>query len=188
MLKVAQYQPDLFHSLPTLFSAGTDLIARDGIRIIWEEFRNIFESHNEASTFGLGLLHRHFDLNDAERLVEFNETSTPWNVEGSADLLGGSIRPQSWLFTADGKVVPYEFYFAPHNAGEELSLEKKSAFLEDVFAALKKHGLRDLVGLRLYPGEGYEGRVELTEGRANINFHPSQVYLYSEVVTIINVS
>lgn len=58
---------------------------------------------------------------------------------------------------------------------KEISMKEKAVFLRDVFAALKKHDLLDIVGIRLYPGESYEGRVEITEGRANINLRPIQV-------------
>jgi len=175
MLKVAQYQPQLFQRLESLHTAGTEFNSRQCYDILWSEFREIFEKHGQTSNFGLSLLHRHFDLYDTERLVEFNDTATPWKLSTNTNLLEGSIRPQSWLFTDNGTIVPYEFFFAPHNAEGEITLEDKEQFLMEVNQALEKHGFRHLVGIRLCPGKDYEGRVELTEGRANINLRPNQV-------------
>ncbi len=40
-----------------------------------EELRDVLEKHGKLSRFGITLLHRHFDLNEGEILVEFTDTA-----------------------------------------------------------------------------------------------------------------
>src|ERR1700722_10973256 len=56
-------------------------------------FRELFLDYNMDRTFGLILLHRHFDLNENERLVEYNGTSVPWRLSN----ISGNIRASSYL-------------------------------------------------------------------------------------------
>ncbi|KAI1748549.1 hypothetical protein F4782DRAFT_550660 [Xylaria castorea] len=45
-------------------------------------------------------------------------------------------------------------------------------FIKDFFQILRQNNVIGLLGLCQYPGDDFEGRVEITEGRANINLHP----------------
>ncbi|TXG81355.1 MAG: hypothetical protein E6R12_14530 [Sphingomonadales bacterium] len=40
-----------------------------------QELRDVLEKHGKLSRFGITLLHRHFDLNEGEILVEFTDTA-----------------------------------------------------------------------------------------------------------------
>lgn len=114
-----------------------------------------------------------------ERLVELNNISTPWDV-GDAQSIGGVLLPQSWILL-ENQLVPYEFCYLHGDAayGQQLSQEATLAslggFLDELYAKLVDIGIHDLLGLRLHPGLEFDGLVEVTVGRANINFHPSKV-------------
>lgn len=113
-----------------------------------------------------------------ERLVELNNISTPWDAT-DAQSIGGVLRAQSWLF-ADNQLVPYEFHYEHGEAAhtqlhsQDTALGLLGGFLEELYTALLTLDLDKTLGLRLHPGKEVEGLVEVTAGRANINFHPSE--------------
>jgi len=178
-LDVAAYLHDGFIGLPSVIDAGNDLKALGGREMIYEVFGPLFTKHGVDEKFGLGLLHRHFDMTPNERLVELNNIATPWD-ETDAESIGGVLITQSWMFI-DNKIVPYEFlYLHGKDAETKQRLEGAglmflSGFLAEVYAKLAALGLDKTLGLRLHPGPEFNGLVEVTVGRANINFHPSQM-------------
>lgn len=125
--------------------------------------------------FGIGILHRHFDVAANERLVEVNQVSTPWRV-GDAERTGGKIAPTSWLFKGN-QLIPYEFRFVRVNAGN--SPEPQPAdypqFLQDLAGTLRQLKLQRYLSLTVHPSPGYQGSVEFTAGRANVSLLPHEV-------------
>ncbi len=90
----------------------------------------------------------------------------------------GNIRPSNWLLTADGAIRPYEFYYASvRDEATELDLANtdQRAFFDAFKELLRKYNAEGLWGLCRYPGDDFPGRVEVTEGRANINLRPEDV-------------
>lgn len=130
-------------------------------------YHDLFVRHSMDRRSGLTLLHRHFSLDADERLVEYRGTSTPWKL----NKLAASIRPSSWLLSADGKLRPYEFYHSLTEDSPSLDLECSSqrTFLAEFAQLLSKNNAEGLFGLCRYPGDEFEGRIEVTQGRANIN-------------------
>jgi hypothetical protein len=118
-------------------------------------------------------------MSPEERLAEFNNVSSPW-LKGDPNIFGGSLVPHSWLFS-NGQLIPYEFHYVPHDEKEEearalnATLSDHLKFLEELNTALNAMGLTGTLGLRSHPSQDFEGSVEVTCGRANINFLPSQV-------------
>lgn len=82
-LRLDSYDPDTFAALPELASAGARFRVL-GARVLGaealvnSEFRSLFLEHKMDRTYGLMLLHRHFDLSNGERLVEYQGASVPW--------------------------------------------------------------------------------------------------------------
>lgn len=114
-----------------------------------------------------------------ERLVEVNNVSTPWDAR-DADAIGGTILAQSWLFL-NKEMVPYEFSYScasdaaqVEQLSQDTALASLSGFLAEIYAKLSVLGMEKTLGLRRHPGPNFEGFVEVTAGRANINFHPSK--------------
>ena len=48
-------------------------------------------------------------------------------------------------------------------------------FISQFIRTIKDFNLEQTLSLRLFPGDGFTGAFELTEGRANINLLPDQV-------------
>jgi hypothetical protein len=125
-------------------------------------------------TFGLILLHRHFDLDANERLVDYGGTSVPWRLSKTS----GNIRASCWLLSVDGAIRPYEFCYASSRdevTEPDLANMDQQAFFSAFKKLLGKYNAEDLWGLCRYPGDDFPGRVEVTEGRANINLKPEDV-------------
>jgi hypothetical protein len=119
------------------------------------------------------LIHRHFDMAPDEKLVEFGAVSTPWMYRHpDENMMGGSIKPRSWLFT-DGKMVPYEFGYNEHGKVVKYrDLVNKPEFYADFYALLQQEGLTNMLGLTLLTERKQKGfmKVEKTFGRSNVVF------------------
>ena len=74
-----------------------------------------------------------------------------------------------------GRAMPYELAFSPLARQQPLSLDNYKPFMEDFDSILTQHGLQDALCLRQWPGAGYTGALEITEGRANVNLMPDEV-------------
>jgi len=173
-LRLESYDPETYQRLPSISDAVVKFDSIDGDSLISTTVQALFLSHKMDRTFGLILLHRHFDLDENERLVEYGGTSVPWRLSKSS----GNIRPSNWLLTADGAIRPYEFYYASvrDEATEpDLANTAQQAFFNAFKDLLRKYNTEGLWGLCRYPGDDFPGRVEVTEGRANINLRPEDV-------------
>lgn len=178
-MKLDSYDPDSFNALPELASAGARFKAVGAEALVGSDFRDLFIEHKMDRTYGLILLHRHFDLSNDERLVEYRGTSVPWQH----DELYKQVVPSTWLICHDGAIRPYEFIYAPQNKAENVDPDPKSPekarFLQEFQRLLQKHNATGLFGLRRYPGDDFRGRIEITRGRANINLLPGDVSIKS---------
>lgn len=166
------YTVDAFNKLPGLGDANAQFIREDGQAVLETSLRELFTRRQICQTFGIALLHRHFDLNEHEILVDANGTSTPWDLRGTSvspsgfGKYGGTIRPNSWM-VANGHLVPYEFHFdrSPATVAPELSAD----FVEELTAILEANNLSNVLGLRLLR-DAARCQVEVTEGNVNVTF------------------
>jgi hypothetical protein len=112
-------------------------------------------------------------MTDKEKLVEFGSVASPWSYKQDDEgLMGGSVKPRSWLFK-DSKMVPFEFGF--NEAGKPVVYKEtpnKPEFYADFSALLEKESLGDLLGLTLLTERKQEGliKIEKTFGRSNVVF------------------
>src|SRR6266566_4215721 len=101
-------------------------------------------------------------------------TSTPWSGGFS-----GMKEPQPamWAFDDDGLLKPTEFrYSEKEDSGftvEDLE------FIVRFKAELAERGLKTVFRLARYPGDDFDGSCEFTQGRANINLQPKDVYMFA---------
>jgi hypothetical protein len=126
--------------------------------------------------FGIAVLHRHFDLEANERLVEVNNVATPWDV-ADPPRVGGTIVPTSWLFRED-KLIPYEYSFVGADKDKLDTHPQPSqfpAFLEELSAVLKKLRVQRYLALTVHPAPDFKGAIEFTVGRANVALQPERV-------------
>lgn len=173
-MRLEAYDPNTYQSLPAISDAVARLDTINGENLVATSIRQLFLDHKMDRTYGLILLHRHFDLDESERLVEYGGTSVPWRLSK----ISKNIRASNWLVSTDGTVRPYEFCYFP--IGDEamepdLSNANQVTFLVAFTDLLSKHNAEGLWGLCRYPGDDFTGRVEVTEGRANINLKPEDV-------------
>lgn len=171
------YNVDTFNTIPDLRSSEQTYIEREGHKYIKSGFAELFAKHEATPKFHLVLLHRHGRLQPEQAMVDTNGTSVPWTVshlfEDGRDCpkWNGSIFPSSWL-VQDGRLMPYEFQFAPTKSStmNQLHLgDSDVAFVNDFVDFTEHHGLTSVFGLGLL-GDSQTKTLEITEGTANINF------------------
>ncbi|TLS28629.1 hypothetical protein PpBr36_00617 [Pyricularia pennisetigena] len=174
MLAVQTYRPEVYSALPDLCDAASKFKALNGAAAVEKSFKDLFRRHGMEKKFGLTMAHRHFDMAKNERLVEYGTTSTPWVMDNDSD----SVKPHCWVLGADG-VTPYEFRYDPSGKEEELKIDfndaKIQAFAREFVDLVDSIGGTGLFGLCTHPGGDFEGRLEITQGRANINIPLSEV-------------
>lgn len=170
------YDPSVYDGVPTLNDAGRKFDLKNGEYLVNNKFRELFLQHNVDRVFGLSLLHRHFDLSSNELLVEYGGTSVPW--EETLGKTSPYIRPSNWALAEDGIFRPFEFYYCMQDADNDADVPadpKFLSFIQSFENLLHEEGATDLFGLCKYPGDDFKGRIEITEGRANINLDPDDV-------------
>ena len=147
---------------------------RDGMSIVKEQLRPLFQKHGLQDNFGAGLIYRHFDLGPDERLVEYNGTATPWQCREC--FLGRKIVPIAWLFDGD-HLLPYDFRFPASSEDMEQAaeLKRQAAFLDEVHHVLRKSELDWGLGLRGMPVTGKESLLEVSQQKANITIPQSEL-------------
>lgn len=163
---VATYSHDHFHSLPTIKDAHDRFININGQDHI-EWFKNFFVEEGMDRTFGLAMIHRHFDLERDEKLVEYRGTSTPWSG-GFSEMK--EPQPAMWAFDEEGLLRPIEFRYSETQDGN--FTDENLKFIAKFRAELALRGLDNVFGLSRYPGDSFTGSCEFTQGRANINLQP----------------
>jgi len=158
--------------LPSLNDANTEFKERKGAEVMNSVLAGIFVKHNVESHYGVQLLHRHFRLDNDERLVDVGTASVPWSSVGS-EALDSRVVPVSWAFEGDS-YYPYEFKFVPPtlaSGSQELQgPTMQEPFLVEFNEALKAHHLQGVLGIRSLKDNLNKPELEITNGRSNITF------------------
>ncbi|PMD59494.1 uncharacterized protein K444DRAFT_562381 [Hyaloscypha bicolor E] len=162
------YSSLVFNTLPSLHDADAEFKERNAAAIMKTALAGIFTKYKVEGFLGVQLLHRHFRLENDERLVDAGGASVPWSNEGS-EALDSRILPVSWAFEGEA-YHPYEFKFVPPT--QELHEPVvPEPFLAEFNEALKAHDLQGVLGIRsLKPGFGNKPEMEITNGRSNVTF------------------
>lgn len=154
--------------------AGRTYDSKHGDNLV-DEFQKLFLKHKVEFALSLMLNHRHFDLHLDERLIEYRGTSVPWLTNHD------KAQPSVWFVSEDNSCHPYEFHYSPDAATDGAATmpgdPEYKEFIKAFAQLLLEKNVEGLFGLCRYPGDDLEGRVEITEGRANINLHPDEVGL-----------
>lgn len=174
-MEVLPYNPSSYNMLPQLHDAEQNFHSAGADSLVPNEIRQCFIDNKMDTTFGLALLHRHFDLADNERLVEYNGTSTPWDLSDRPSTTS-HLKPTVWGLTSEGLLQPYEFAFAPRMTNPvDITKDEHKDFVRKLSSLLKERKAEGLFGLCPYPGDDWKSVVEVTEGRTNINLKPEDV-------------
>ena len=171
------YVPQIYRDIPGIIESYQRLVFRDQVQKIEAEIRQLFFDHAVEDVFGIRLVHKHFRLQDNERMIQHGNTALPWDSEMAAGLeADGTVTPASWLFR-DGVAYPYEFQYNPNQELEnDFHVEDYASFFTAYHAYLLNNGLTDVLGLFLLQTEKREdgGRamleINMDKNRASVNF------------------
>ena len=132
--------------------------------------RSVFLRHGVADFLGLSILHRHFDMQPNERLVECQAVVTAWLIPDCLPVVHGEIAAKNWAFI-NGQLHPYEFRYVASKAVPSGQLT--SEFVCDLREALVRHRLEKTYGVGLLPenaqDESQPAWLEFTAGKASVS-------------------
>jgi len=158
------YVPAAYDSLPSLHHAAK-LLDENAKKHLFEDIRQLFLDNNVYDKYGVSLLHKHFPINETERLVDCRHTSAAWTVghemTDMVEKYEGFIVPRSFRFSNEGP-IPYEFAFSSTKPLYD------EAFQLKMLDMLHKLGLQEVFGLRYLDEYDPELSMEITEGNTNI--------------------
>ncbi|KAL9057387.1 MAG: hypothetical protein Q9162_002332 [Coniocarpon cinnabarinum] len=167
---------DSYNALPTLGDAARSYQTRDAHDQVYGIIAQFFVDKGVHQIYGLTLIHQNFLLKHNERLVRYQDFSTPWTFQSRANLSAfkhkGHILPRSYRFV-DGKAVAYEFKFVDAWSGH---ISDIGPFMKELDVFLQQLGLPDLFGVCLL--NRYSScwtLFQFTEGRTNILMPRSQI-------------
>jgi len=89
-----------------------------GDRAMFDEIREVLQRHQALQRFGLNLLHRHFNLEDGECILETTDTTQRRQlieVRKLSELAGQRVIETQWVF--DGGGTLYCVGFCNYNQG-----------------------------------------------------------------------
>jgi hypothetical protein len=143
-------------------------------------YRSVFLRHGVHQTLGLAVLHRHFDLETGEKLVEYNAVTAPWRMPDSLKIIRGKVFPKSWVFGEDEELYPYEFGYDPYIGGDTdggrgggfAAVNFSHAFVSEMRDLLKTYGLMRTYGVCLIEERVWDPSMprllEFTAGRTSV--------------------
>jgi hypothetical protein len=174
-----------FHKASDINDASTAFETAKGQDFVDKILATIIRKHNADKAFGPTLIHCHFDIEENEILVEFNNITTPWIIddEFKETSVGsnGLVYPTIWLLDSNDKWMLYEFAFGPNGAEGKYIVDiddpNHHDFLLEYTLAVKAGGWEKIIGLRAWPADGYVGSLEFTQGKADINLTPPEFSL-----------
>lgn len=158
-----------YSSLPGLHAANQSLQDKGGEDIITGPIRDLFLQHGVQDELGLALLHKHWDIQPHQRVVDIRNVSTPWETGKDTSLIlskyNGHIVPRS-MRAWNEAWVPYEFEYSEKGSFD--ITDHHTVFLEKLSTFLLQHDLQQVLGIRLLESRDASVSVEVTEGQSNI--------------------
>ena len=186
----APYSHDTFHTAVDISVAGKEFLTRDGKKFVEETLAPLVKRHGLEGDFGVCLIHRHFDIDPNEKLVEFNNITLPLTINVGLNEFAGKedhlIYDTAWMLDSNGKWMAYEYSFSLTRGKDSYIVNiqdvKYRDFLVEFTAAVTAGGWETILGLRAWPGPGFQGVLEITQGKANYNLAPQQHLLDEDSV------
>ncbi|RUP52037.1 hypothetical protein BC936DRAFT_142998 [Jimgerdemannia flammicorona] len=159
-----------YNSIPTLQEAAAAVksfqVTQDMML-----FGDIFLKHLMHDTWGLSLVHRHFDLKPNEIMLEQPVNRDAKTVTKAVEVskVVAPLTGSNYRFQEDGKLLAFEYrYHSDATLQEVLQNERFLAFLCDLKQTIAETGLDNVLGLT--PVESTKPGLETTnyENRENI--------------------
>lgn len=160
-----------YNSLQDITAAHDEFNSRDIKSIVDSQIGPMFVEYGVQSDFGLTLLHKHFPIDDKEKMVNYGAVACPWDTSTMSAQVAHDIRPSSWRFIKPTALAPYEFeYITTLSPQSKLEEPQVQNFLAKFGAFLGEHDLIHLLGLQLLgtPETDGEPGLEFTADRINI--------------------
>jgi hypothetical protein len=162
----SEYAVPVFNSFLSAACATEAFDSHPQRERIAQSLNNLFMTYGVHEKYRLSLLHKHFDLEEGEKLVHVSRVAVPWSQEQEEDLKDsglGYIVPIAWA-VRENSFYPYEFV---HSTQAAPQLESDAAFFRSLALLLAEADLLNTFGV-LRAGDDESSLVEITEGRANI--------------------
>lgn len=161
-LEILPYSAERHNAPPGIDESGQRFAELNAAAVL-DTIGRLFVKHQVEQTFGLALVHQHFDLESDEKLLNVGNVAVPCKANDGLD--EDQINPSAWA-VADGGVSPYEFTYG----GTKVPLDAHTEFLAELSSAIKGHGLSENLGLCTLDEVGAcdQPSMEFTSGRANM--------------------
>ncbi|GAB7360490.1 hypothetical protein MBLNU230_g8441t1 [Neophaeotheca triangularis] len=130
--------------------------------------RDVLVRHEMHRHYGIIVKHRHMDLQSNERLVQYGNVVTPWQIDEMPDALRNQLTGSTWALT-DGGLVPYEFAFDAQPSASPAAFT--TDFVGDLALVMETYGLTERLGISRVEHEitgSLLKRFEYTMGRTTI--------------------
>jgi hypothetical protein len=108
MVQHQSYSASVFHGIPSLHECNAGFHSKGGTEFLTMHLRPLIRAYGYEERYGVGLVHKHFEIKPDEILVEYQSITSPWKVR--TNYHGAAICPTAWTFTGD-EMIPYEFEF-----------------------------------------------------------------------------
>ncbi|KAL2697579.1 hypothetical protein AAEP93_011483 [Penicillium crustosum] len=170
----AQYDHRAFDSLLSVEQSATLFHSLAGYEHLRSGLRDIFMRHGVNDELAVALLHRHFEMESNEKLVELGPVSSPWPIPAQDEsVLGGDVLPHTWR-VFQNELHAVEFRFVPKQEVQNTrKVQFTQAFFQDFCEYVKSNGLENIVGISQieHGREASQSDVQLmevTHGRNSI--------------------
>jgi hypothetical protein len=175
MVALQDYTTEVYHSLESLHRASELFKDSNAEELLDTKISALFLKYQLQDKFGVALLHRHFDMDSEEKLVENGNVATPWAFhQSNDDLFGGEVVPKSWMYR-DQALHPYEFGYNSEFEQTYPGAPDNGEFLEEFGKLLEENRLDGVLGLTAVgPSAPGTMKYEKTFGRSNVVFTMSQ--------------
>ena len=176
---IAPYSVDAFNDIPCLGDSSEAFNKKGGDDFLRDVLKPLLLKYDVENRLGVQLLHRHFQLEEEkEMLVDYTNCATGWLVEDGESYFGGDINPTSWMVNKNGTFMPYEFSYSLPGKNERINLNDPDVrpFLSEFAKIVTEAGFERVLALRTAP-PGFEGGLEVTEGKCNVFFPKGTVRL-----------
>ncbi|PIA12577.1 hypothetical protein COEREDRAFT_36450, partial [Coemansia reversa NRRL 1564] len=151
-----------YNKLPELHEARNALHKRTDYLLHLKNIGQIFIKHDVQDNFGVILLHKHFEIDKDQNMVEL-VSNDKTNTSPIYVKIDNAISPHSWIIK-NGKVIPYEYYVGVDR------INPNQNFINEYNSYLKNNNLDTLFGLHLVHRKPQPDKtwIEHTEGKCNI--------------------
>jgi len=170
---------ETFNAVPDIRDAYKQFKQLGGVKLV-AELGELFLRHGVNNDFGLVVNHKHFQLKEEELLVEVMNKERTLTVAMPWILKDGVVTPsenessscakydlvtaqpyavaQSWYFSQDGELVPYEYF----STEEETLPEVPADFASQLYQSLKARNSVGIVGIKRIDASKEVGTFEVT--------------------------